>query len=196
MRTLLFFILAALCLSPILTKAQTARYQIEVAGIDIGTQTVHQTRKGDTVRVQVTSKVKISMVFTYSVTYTQHSVYVANKLYEAEVRILKNGEVEKTTTTRWVNGHYEITTNGKRKTFSGTISHSGTRMYFHEPVGVFRSYNEADGVIIQIKKTGNGVYKATNPEDGRINEFFYKNGTLQKAVIHNPLLNFTSTLIE
>ena len=196
MRSLLIIFTISFCLSPFTGKAQTAKYLIEVAGLDIGTQTVKESRKGDTVKVEVNSKVKISMIFTYRVTYTQYSIYIGGKLHAAEVVIIKNGEVEKTTKTQWKNGHYEITTNGKRKKIAGAITYSGSNFYFHEPAGISQSYNEADGVMLNIKKIGAGLYETTNPEDGRTNEFVYKNGVLQKSEIDNPLLNFTSTLIE
>lgn len=195
MRYLLFFILI-IGLKPFTGSAQTAKYLIEIAGLDIGTQTVKESRKGDTVKVEIYSKVKISMIFTYRVTYTQYSIYVAGKLYDAEVRIIKNGELEKSTKTQWKNGQYEITTNGKKKKYSSAITYSGSCLYFHEPIGISKSYNEADGVVLNLKKTGTGLYETTNPEDGRTNEFVYKNGILQKSEIDNPLLNFTSTLIE
>ena len=68
-------------------------------------------------------------------------------------------------------------------------------MYFEEPVTITRCYSEQEGDFNIITSLGNHKYKKVNSR-GKESFFFYKNGSLEKAVIDGGIVSFEMILKE
>lgn len=188
------YTLLLLLLFSITALSQTARYRISVAGFKVGYQIVQQRQNADTLFIFVHSKVHLLM--GYEVKYTLHSIFVHNHLLTSEVLVQKNGENYIHTTTKWTGSGYEIVNNGDHHNFSGKILFSNCLLYFYEPSQESIIYSEIDGRNKNFRRTQPDTFQIIDPIDGRVSEYSYKEDVLQETVIHYPLINFCTKLID
>ncbi len=182
-----FFIFGLSCN---LLLGQKASYKILVGGIEVGIQRVHQQQIREKIRIDIESKVHISMLVSYTIEYRQWAIYQDGFLQESKVEVIKNGKIHKSTHTLWTGSHYRITKDEKTSTLHQKIYYSGCLIYFTPPKNAAYKYSEAEGLLEPISKCYVTSFETKHPTENRTNEYYYKNGVLERTIIQDALLKF------
>ena len=121
----------------------------------------------------------------------KYEVTFVNKILErADADITVNNKPHTKTVTQWKNNKYQIIKNDKNlSVLKDSIEYATIMLYFKEPINVDRCYSEQDGSFNTIISLGNHTYKKINSK-GKENVYYYKDGTLKKAIIDGGLINF------
>ena len=169
-------------------NAQEVKYDLISKNKVIGslTATKTKTEKGYTYKVK--SKVKYLYIYSYS--YQLESEFENGHLIKNSLKTYLSGKESSSSSVRRVSNHYEISNDGKKTIFNGKITYSEALIYFTEPLSKTNLFSEFLGMEKPIKKIKPGSYKLTNPENGLVSNYIYKNQLLQSAVIDLGLLSF------
>jgi hypothetical protein len=140
--------------------------------------------------------IQIKFIKTFDVNY-EYDVFFDNQILQtANVDINYNGNQHAQTFTKLKNNEYQVIKDEKLEaTWKETIRYSTISMYFKEPINITRCYSEQEGDFNTITHLGNHKYKKVNTS-GRESFFFYKNGSLEKAVIDGGIVSFDMVIKE
>ena len=197
-RLLLFFLTCFLVLVSFETQSQTKKevFNIRAMGMDVGTITVHQEKIGKKLTVKAISEVEVRIIFKIKVKYIQTSVYENGELVESSLKTYKKDEVNSDTRLTKNEDGYLLDKDGDISEIKDKITYSGSLLYFNEPVNINDLYFEINGEKTDVKALGDHKYEITNPNNGNLNEYNYKNGVLINAVIKHSMANVNLELIE
>lgn len=142
------------------------------------------------------TNIQIKFIKTFDINYEYDVLFDNDVLQSANVDINYNGNQHAQTQTKRKNNEYQVIKDEKLEaTWKETIYYSTISMYFEEPMNITRCYSEQEGDFNTIIHLGNHKYKKTNTS-GRESFFFYKNGSLEKAVIDGGIVSFEMILRE
>lgn len=185
----------ALLLFSVFGYSQKATYKISMHGINVGSQTVTQTVNNSITTIEVRSKAKVSLGFSYTISYHQWAKYNENYLLESKVTITKNDKEYSTSHTKWAGDHYEVIQDGKKSQIPGELHFATTRLYFNKPqIQQSRIYSEADCTIKVLEQKEPNNFLVYEPNVSRGGHYIYKNGTLHKAIIDHSFVDFVIEL--
>ena len=111
----------------------------------------------------------------------------------SSVTTFVNGKIHSTSKTEKIGNYYTITKNGHTSKYLNEIAFSGALLYYREPKGLTNIYSEFDNLEKPIKNIGINEYQITNPKNGYLSEYKYKNGVLVSTTNHHTLLTFKLT---
>ncbi|WP_375559027.1 DUF6134 family protein [Bernardetia sp. OM2101] len=145
---------------------------------------------------QSSTNIQLKFIKTFDINYEYDVVFDNQILQTADVDINYNGNNHAQANTKRKNNEYQVTKDGElENTFKETVQYSTICMYFEEPVNIKRCYSEQEGDFNTITHLGNHKYKKVNSR-GKESFFFYKNGSLEKAVIDGGIVSFEMILKE
>ena len=174
---------------------ETHHYNIEVAGIRVGTLTVsRQTQTdGQTLYTQI-SDVRVNLlVYKIIVYYKVDNWFRDGQLMLSTVRARTN-RGNYLSRTEWQTDHYDIVVDqykySRRTTEPNRIDYAATNLFFEEPRNRKRAYSEYFGDYFQVSPVADqpGAYRARLND--REDEFIYENGLLTTVIKKNSLKNF------
>lgn len=177
------------------TFSQTSIYKIRSGETSIGNLSVTQNKQKGLTEINVTSQVKVKLFIEIDLKYKLSSTYKDSEFIFGSVTTYVNGKVHTTTTTEKTGDYYTITKDGHQSKFLNKINYSGAMLYFNEPKDISLIYSEFDAINKPIKLIETQKYQVTNPKNGRLSEYIYKDGVMVSSVIHHALLTFTLTKI-
>ena len=177
-------------LTTLCASAQKATYSLSFGGVEVGQMEVSQHVENQITIIEVHSKATISLGFKYEVAYTQITHYKKGQLIYADVKIYKNKELYNSSSTTWTGDRYEINHNGKKLELTNPINYSSTRLYFTEPSAYHQLFSESECQLRSIKKQENSTYRVSEAHSSRFNDYTYKNGIMQSALVKHSLINF------
>jgi len=191
-KTVLFLVILAMVTS-FMCSAQrgvkTAVYNIHAMGMDVGTITVNQEVKDDEIFVEAISEVEVRIIFKIKVKYVQTSIYSNGVMKESLLEIYKKGKVNSTTRLTKNGKGYTLNKNGKVSYINDVIKYSGSLLWFHEPKEGMDMFFEISGEKTVVEPISAHEYSITDPHNGNKNEYNFKNGVLQKAIIKHTMAN-------
>lgn len=165
-------------------------------GNSVGTLYATQKKIDSKIYYQSSTNIQIKFIKTFDVNYEYDVLFENEILQNAHVDINYNGNNHAQTDTKRKNNEYQVTKDGELETtFKETVRYSTISMYFEEPVNIKRCYSEQEGDFNTITHMGNHKYKKVNSR-GKESFFFYKNGSLKKAVIDGGIVSFEMILKE
>jgi hypothetical protein len=165
-------------------------------GMDVGKITVKQEKIGNKLTVEAISEVEVRIVFKIKVKYIQTSVYENGQLLTSSLKTYKKDEVNSDTRLTKNGNGYILDKDGETSHVNDVIKYSGSLLYFNEPTNITDLYFEINGEKTTVKPLGNHKYEVTDPHNGNLNEYNYKNGMLTNAVIKHSLANVYLELKE
>lgn len=171
-------------------QMDTLSYIIKAEKIDIGNLTVKKTQDKNSVKIHIESDVDVTIFININVNYQLDCTYINNELVASSVMVRKNGNIHSTRKIIKDANYYEVTYNNVTSKYYNTIDYSGALLYFIEPTNISSVFSDFDIIEKSIKNIGVHTYQTTNPKSGQKNDYFYRNGVLQKAVINHPLMTF------
>ena len=138
--------------------------------------------------ILVQSRIEVKMLFTIVISYTLHSVFQDHKLISNEIVTYRNHNEEDEMSTKRLSEGYIFKKNEKESKVKD-FEFCESMMYFNEPTNIPEAYSEFDGVFKRVKhiKTENR-YDLINPLNSRVSNYFYRDGVLERAIVHSPLL--------
>lgn len=140
------------------------------------------------------TNIQIKFIKTFDINYEYDVLFHNDILQNAHVDINYNGNNHAQADTKRKNNEYQVIKDGKLEaTFKEIVWYSTISMYFKEPVNITRCYSEQEGDFNKIIHLGNHKYKKINTS-GRESFFFYKNGSLEKAIIDGGIVSFEMVL--
>lgn len=175
---------------------RTAKYELRVFGMNIGTFTVHQETTGNEIKTTGVTDVKVKIIFTYHIKYVQNSLYQDGILQHSHVETIKNDELNSDTWLKKQANNYLLINEADTTTIHDEINYSGSLLYFCEPQEVTTMYKERTGERNEVEKTGEHTYITTDGDGNTSNEYEYKNGILTHAKLKHPLATIHMILID
>ena len=169
-------------------NAQEVNYDLLSKNKVIGSLTARKTKTNKGYEYKVKSKVNYLYIYSYS--YQLESEFENGHLIRNTLKTYLNGKESSSGSIRKVDDHYEISNDGEKTIFNGEITYSEAMIYFEEPINKTKLFSEFLGKDKLIKKIKSGNYKLTNPKNGYVSNYIYKNQLLQIAVIDLGLLSF------
>lgn len=180
-------------------KAQSSiqKFEILVAGFNIGQVTAEEIKKGETTEYHVNSKASFWFFGKIEIGFTIRNVYQKELLINSKANSNTNrGDFQSIIT--WKGKHYDVNSATYKfennEPIPNPIYHSSGKFYFHEPKDGDRMVSETYGLVSRVTKKSDGVYEVEI--DGNRNQYHYKNGKLDKIVVQNPVKNFVVQRIK
>jgi hypothetical protein len=174
----------------------TAVFNIRTLGMNVGEIKVHQKIIGDELFVEAISNVEVWIIFKIKAMYLQTSIYKNGILIESSLKTYKNDAVNSETSLTEDGDGYILNKDQILTQVDEKIEYSGSLLYFNEPKDVANMYLEISGEKAAIEALGDHEYSIMNPRSGKKNEYNYKNGVLQNAVIRHNVANVYLERIE
>jgi len=125
--------------------------------------------------------------------YKLNCTYKNDELLYSSVTTYVNGAIHSTSKTEKNGAYYTLTKNGHPSKYLNKITFSGALLYYHEPKGLTKIFSEFDNLDKPVKSIGINEYQITNPKNGYLSEYTYKNGILESSTNHHTLLTFKLT---
>ncbi len=176
-----------------IVNSQTLQYKITSNDSYIGNLKVTKTSINNTLQIEVISEVKVKLFISIDLKYKLNCTYKNNELLFSSVTTYVNGKIHSTSETEKIGDYYIITKNGHSSKFLGKIPFSGALLYYREPKRLTNIFSEFDNLKKPIKNIGINEYQITNPKNGHLSEYKYKNGVLVSTTNHHTLLTFKLT---
>ncbi|MFK5981617.1 MAG: hypothetical protein QM499_01795 [Flavobacteriaceae bacterium] len=189
MKKIFFLFLLFSCI----VNSQTLHYKIMSNNSYIGDLKVTKTSNKDAFQIEVISEVKVKLFISIDLKYKLNCTYKNNELFYSSVTTYVNGKIHSTSKTEKIGDYYSITKNGHSSKFLDKIPFSGALLYYSEPKGLTNIFSEFDNLKKPIKNIGINEYQITNPKNGHLSEYKYKNGVLMSTTNHHTLLTFKLT---
>lgn len=177
--------------------AESAKYEIVVLGMKIGTMTAQKLNQSDSLLYKVDSQVKFWFFGNVELKFNTRSHFLGGKLVKARSDS-KTNRGDFSSKIDWKGSHYAVNAASyeyeNAKPLKGPLAWSSTKMFFHEPSDKEVFLSEVYGVTGPIKKIGPGAYEIT--VDGNTNRYYYVGGKLEKIVLENAIKNYQVRLIK
>lgn len=176
---------------------ESAKYEIVVLGMKIGTMTAQKLNQSDSLLYKVDSQVKFWFFGNVELKFNTRSHFLGGKLVKARSDS-KTNRGDFSSKIDWKGNHYAVNAASyeyqNAKPLKGPLAWSSTKMFFHEPSDKEIFLSEVYGVTGPIKKIGPGAYEIT--VDGNTNRYYYVGGKLEKIVLENAIKNYQVRLIK
>lgn len=190
------FILFILFVFPAAAQQQTYHYNVLYKGDNIGNMYLSQVQTGDELMVKVTSNIHMRALVSIKVQIAEEASYKEDKLMYSSVYREVNGKQKRNRQTKYCNGCYELTSEGKKSKLDKTdIHYNLIRLYCKEPLNSTQVYSDAFQQFLTIKAVDAHQYKLALP-DGNYNMYYYKNGICNKVEIHHTFYSIQMLLAE
>jgi len=176
--------------------SQTLHYTISSKKKQLGTLKVEKSKKDSIHQIEVFSNVNFRFFIKIALDYKLNCTYYDDELLRSSVTTYVNGKENSYLKTEKKDNYYEVTDDGETSKYYNSIGLSGALSYFKEPSNMSTIYSDFYGYDKNVEKIDTHSYKVTNPKNGQISEYFYKDGLLNKAIIHHFLMTFTMQLVE
>lgn len=193
MRRILFFF--AIFIS-FFGYSQTLVYSISTKNKQLGNLRVERSKIDSIYQINVNSTIEFKFFIKIILNYKLNCFYKENELIYSSVSSYVNGKLNSSIKTEKLDKHYKVTLDGQSSIYLQDIGLSGAMSYYKEPLDMSTLYSDFYGYDKKVEMISEHNYKITNPKNGQVSEYFYKNGILKQAIIHHFLMSFTLQLIQ
>jgi hypothetical protein len=175
----------------LLTQAQQKiNFSIVVGGKDVGDFYVTKSVSGDTTVYGGVSKTQVSLAKMFAIDYTVNVIHVGGELWRSTMRNIVNNDTRDALEVKRESGVFKVFEEGElERTISNKPDISSLEMYYSEPKGVSKTLSEVQGLLKNVTMVKENVYKVEG-ESSYESYFHYKDGELQKVVVHYSLAKF------
>lgn len=172
-------------------NAQTLDYNIITSeNKKLGILNVTKVQDNNSLQIKIKSDVEIDEFIKIDIKYELNCTYKNNQLFSSTFLFNQNGKVHSASKITKTGNYYLVNKGSKNIKYCSKIDYSGALLYFKEPKNIAFVFSESNIIVKPIKSIGLHTYQITNPTNGQKNKYYYKNGVLQKAVIHHTLMTF------
>lgn len=187
-------LLLARFLFPVPANVEILEFDIDRGRKVIGQLVAKKEVIGD--RTIYTSKTEatVSLIMKVHVEYHFEAEFKGDALSRANAEIHVNGKQHVESIIEAEGGKYKFVKNEEHdnevKELDYPITYPAILLLFEEPADVKKSFSEENGEFHQIKKVDDNTYEKINPK-GKVNQYHYSDGELEKAHLDAGLVQFT-----
>ena len=178
--------------------SQTTRlqYNIKRKGVNVGVISFLQQYAGNRQVFRVESEIRTRILFLFTATGKEESVYENGVLTSSSVYQKLNGNEKLNKKTTLLGKSYVVNQGRHSETLNNyPISYSMTCLYAKEPVSVSKIYSDRFQQFLDIQTVKDHHYRIRFP-DGNYNEYFYKGGLCTLVEVHHKLYRSSFELIN
>ncbi len=181
MKQLVLFVMIVICPISFLF-AQNVHLDVMMDDAKCGEINVTAQKHGKQTEYEMTSNVKVKMIFEVTMEGKTTDVFKDGKLFSSNAkRVSSIGSENKETTLIWDGKKYNITkSNDDPSTVSTPITYCLTDLYFKEPVGISQVFSEMQGTYLPLTSLQNHQYQL-QVNDSKKDVYTYANGKLVKV---------------
>ena len=175
-----------------IAQKQTAKYNIEVFGMDVGELKVEQQIIGHDTLVKAITHLDFKFIFTYKGIYLQEGTYRNGDLLQSHLKIIRKGKTSSDTRITKSGNYYAVIKEDEDTSYIyNKIKYSGSLVYFNEPINISTIYYETSGEQKNIEAICKHIYHVFKLSKSKKNdyEYEYEDGILKRATIRYPLAN-------
>ncbi len=169
---------------------ETRKYQVTVAGINIGEMMAHKNKKGEETHYRIESEVSFWFFGRISVDYFINTKYKGEHLMHSESKTSSN-RGDFASSIVWKGNHYDVEATSYKYEKDTIINHlmdfSSAKFYFEEPKNVKLFMAENFGMPSPVRKVKDYYEVQVN---GNKNRFYYVDGKLDYAIMESPIKNY------
>ena len=145
--------------------------------------------------ISVESEVEVNLLLLKAqIDYWGTAKFKDAVLQSAEVKVLRDGDLNQIAVTQKKRNRYQIEKDGEKKWIhEPQIRFTSMMLYIQEPVGIDRVYAEADGIFNNLIYRGSGKYELIL-QGSRNNFYYYENGVLVRAKLDHWIAPVTLKL--
>ncbi len=189
-----FYILLVILTISLSISAQINTYDIISKKDTLGILKTSKLKEGGDIIYNYHIEMKVKLLVNIHIKYTIEATYNKNQLTYASVDNIINGKPHHSSNIKWLDSYYLINTkNNKQQKITEKIDYSGIRLFFDEPLGIKKVFSEYTGHYGMIRKIQTSIYELAL-HNGKKNKYFYNDGELIKANIHNSFIQFDMVL--
>ena len=181
-------------LVPVADNVEVIEFEIDRGKKVIGQLVAKKEVFGDKTIYSSKTEATISLLMKVHVEYQFEAEFMGDDLRRANAEIHVNGKQHVDSIIQAEGGKYKFVKNeendNESKELDYPITYPAILLLFEEPDGVKKSLSEEDGVFHQIRKVDENTYEKINPK-GKVNQYHYSNGELEKAHLDAGLVQFT-----
>jgi hypothetical protein len=165
-------------------------FSIVVGGKDVGDFYVTKSVSGDTTVYSGVSKTQVSLAKMFAVDYTVNVIHINGEFWRSTMRNIVNNNTRDAIEVKKERDSIKVFEEGDlERIIKIKPDITSLEMYYSEPKGVNRTLSEVHGLIKNVTQVKENVYKVEG-ESSYESYFHYKNGALQKVVVHYSLAKF------
>jgi len=179
-------LLLAICLFSTASFGQQQRnYSVLWRGKEVGSLKATYQSQPQGQFYATDSDMKIQMLLSFHIESNITNVFTNSRLKAAEVHRFVNKKKKLTSTTQFIENHYELKKDKEKViTLKSNIPATVTWLYFNEPTEKTEIFSETFLTFLKFKQIAASVYKTTLP-DGDVMTYTYRSGVLQRVEIES-----------
>lgn len=176
---------------------QTLLYDIYKGDDVIGEIKVEKVKTGDKVHYEANSASSFRVLFLNELSTHTSSAYVNDVLEYAKSKIILNDKVKQHSIIKREGEFYRFYQHPDEPTKKKVppFPISTTALYYMEPVGLDHILSENYQALCPLKVIGSNAYELTLP-DGKVNQYFYKEGALLEVKVIRTFVDLSFRLKE
>lgn len=162
--------------------AQTVHLDVMMDNDKCGEISVFAKKQGKQTEYEMTSNVKVRMIFEITMEGKTNDVFKDGKLFSSNAKRTSSiGSENKETKLLWDGKKYNITkSSDSPSTVTTPITYCLTDLYFKEPIGVSQVFSEMQGTFLPLTNLQNHQYQL-QVNDSKKDVYTYANGKLVKV---------------
>lgn len=176
------------------SQTTVLNYDLIVYNKSIGSVKAIKTIESDLTTYKSNTDANISFIINTKITTRMTVVYKNDNLLSSDYKFYKNDKLKEYATVTFKDGKYILNHDGKISEFKETIKLSTIVLPFEVPKNNAAYFEEVEGHFKTITSQNNTSFKLTNPKNQRKDDYFYKDGIMQKCIVRNPFVDFTMVL--
>lgn len=172
-------------------NAQTylRNYQIESDDKVVGGITATRSVEGDYMEYNVTSEVKMRIIFEINVSYKVQAIYKNEILVSSSATIYLNGAIQNDVSCERTGDHYTVEVDGHTTRIYEDIKWSSAKLYFTKPKDARKVFSETDGSFKNIGETADGKFVQRDPQrDKNVNTYTYSSDQGLHSILFKRML--------
>jgi len=176
-------------------RAQQKYYAITAAGINIGTLSIKRTAEADLTRYEMSTHIKLWLLFTIVADYDMTAIYRGDQLISSKSKTHTN-KGDFSASTEWDGHQYRIKIDAykyKKDTLIAEPIHFNVgRMYYDKPSPGQKIYADNFGLLTPAGVKGDEVVVRIL---GNANTYFYSGKIMSEASMYHPVKNYKVKLV-
>ena len=164
-------------------------YEIESDDSVVGGITATRSTEGDFIEYNVTSEVKMRIIFEINVSYKVQAIYKNEVLVSSSATIYLNGAIQNDVNCQRTGDHYTVVVDGHTSRIYEDIKWSSAKLYFNKPKDARKVFSETDGEFKNIGETADGKFVQRDPKkDKNVNTYTYSSDQGLHSILFKRML--------
>uniref|UniRef100_UPI004047C980 DUF6134 family protein n=1 Tax=Mariniflexile sp. TaxID=1979402 RepID=UPI004047C980 len=178
------------------SNAQTTTliYDLVVSDKSIGTVKATKTVEGNKITYTSDTDATINFIIKTTIKTRMTVVFKNDSLIHSAYKFYKNDNLKEYATVAVKDDKYILNHDGELSELKEKINQSTIVLPFEVPKNSASYFEEVEGDFKTIKSQSGTSFQLINPDSKYKDDYFYKDGLMQKCVVRNSIVDFTMIL--